>query len=349
MIAGRTAIAGTVALALAAAGCSRHTVRADEDPNAPAARIGGQVITNRELSQEARPALVAVEARYAEEIHGAKARALEALIEKRLLAAKAKSEGLTVETLVAREVVARVPEPTEGYLRAVYDQTKASGKVVPPFPESKADITRFVKEQTFQSMRQAYVAKLRSEAKVQVLLPPVIPPKVEVNANGPSKGDPKAPVTIVEFADYECQFCAAAEPAIREVLAAYGAKVRFVFQSFPLSIHPNALAASEAALCAGEQGRYWEMHEKLWASQQALRPEDLKAHARALGLDGARFDGCLDSARTAAAVESSRKIGEALGLSSTPTFFVNGRALTGAQPVERLRELVDHELQEPRR
>jgi protein-disulfide isomerase len=165
-----------------------------------------------------------------------------------------------------------------------------------------------------------------------------------VKAEGPSKGDPKAPVTLVEFSDYECPYCATAQPTIKRVLEQYPGKVRLVFQNFPLSIHPSAPKAAEAALCAGEQGRYWEMHDRLFANQKALGTDSLKAHARALALDPLAFDKCLDSGRMAPVVEANRKLAESAGVNSTPFFLVNGRPLSGAQSFERFRELVDWEL-----
>ena len=208
----------------------------------------------------------------------------------------------------------------------------------------KAEIADCLKQQAAQELRQQYVAKLKAEAKVESLLPPLLLPKVDFVANGPSRGDAKAPVTIVEFSDYECPYCASAEATVRQVLSAYGGKVRLVHQAYPLSIHPNAPKAAEAALCAGEQDRYWEMHDSLLMNQGALSVADLKGRARALKLDLPRFDSCVDSGRMAAVVEASRKLAEGLGVSSTPSFFVNGRPLTGAQPFDRFKELVDHEL-----
>lgn len=315
-----------------------------QNPAAPVAKVNGQVITEGELAAEAKPSLAAVETRYAEEVHGVRSRMLDALIEKRLLEAQAKKEGISIEALLEREVTSKVPEPAEAHLQAIYDQTKAGGRVLPPFPEVKAEIASFVKSQSAQGLRQAYVAKLRTGSSVEILMPPLLLPKVEVKAEGPSKGDPKAPVTIVEFSDYECSYCAGAEATVKRVLEQYPGKVRLVFQSFPLSIHANAVKASEAALCAGEQGRYWEMHEKLFASQNALGMDSLKAYARALALDPIAFDRCLASGRMAAVVASNKKLGESAGVNSTPSFFVNGRPLSGSQPFERFRELIDWEL-----
>ena len=133
------------------------------------------------------------------------------------------------------------------------------------------------------------------------------------------------------------------------MLAAYGGKVRLVHQAYPLSGHPRAPKAAEAALCAGEQGKYWEMHDLLFAGQGALGIDDLKGRARTLPLDAARFDACLDSGRMAPVVEASRTLGEGIGVNATPAFFVNGRPLSGLQPFERFKELRDHELANPGR
>jgi len=326
------------------AGCSKSSGAAAQNPASPVAKVDGQVITDSELMAEAKGPLAAADARYAEEVHGVKARALDALIETRLLEARAKKEGITVDTLIQREITSKVPEPAEPTLMSIYEQAKAGGRTLPPFPEVKAEIASFVKSQTFQELRQAYVARLKAESSVEVLLPPLLLPKVEVKAEGPSKGDPKAPVTLVEFSDYECPYCATAQPTLKRVLEQYPGKVRLVFQNFPLSIHPSAPKAAEAALCAGEQGRYWEMHDRLFANQKALGTDSLKAHARALALDPLAFDKCLDSGRMAPVVEANRKLAESAGVNSTPFFLVNGRPLSGAQSFERFRELVDWEL-----
>jgi protein-disulfide isomerase len=151
-------------------------------------------------------------------------------------------------------------------------------------------------------------------------------------------------VTIVEFSDFECPFCVRAEPTVKQILDTYGDKVRLVFKDFPLPIHPNAPKAAEAAHCAGAQNKYWEMHEKLFAAGGKLAVADLKAHAREVGIDGAKFDQCLDSGEKASVVEANRKAGEEVGVTGTPAFFVNGRPLSGAQPFDEFKKLIDKEL-----
>jgi protein-disulfide isomerase len=328
------------------AGCSKAS-RANPqatDPKAPVARVAGKVVTDGDLTAEVKAQVAAAEAKFAEEVWGIKRRALDALVEQRLLDAKAKKEGVTADALVAREITSKVPEPDEAQLKSVYDQTKASGRQLPPFPEVRAEIAQYLKGQQTQQVRLAYVAQLKAESKVEILLPPYLPNRADVKAEGPSKGSPDAPVTIVEFSDYECSYCGGAEATVKRVLEAYPGKVRLVYRDLPLSIHPNAPKAAEAAHCAGEQQRYWDMHDLLFANQQALKVDDLKAHARKLGLDAAKFDSCLDSGRMAGKVDADRKAGEALGLNGTPTFFVDGRPYVGSKPFETFQEVIDYTL-----
>jgi protein-disulfide isomerase len=179
---------------------------------------------------------------------------------------------------------------------------------------------------------------------VEVLLAPYEPPKVAVDATGPSKGPAGAPITIVEFSDYECPYCVKAEPTVRQLLAEYPGKIRLVYRDFPLPMHSRAPKAAEAAHCAGDQGKYWEMHDKLIASSTQLDPKDLKSHARDVGLDGAKFDQCLDSGEKAKVVEGHKRAGDEAGVSGTPAFFINGRMISGAQPLEAFKAIVDQEL-----
>ena len=124
----------------------------------------------------------------------------------------------------------------------------------------------------------------------------------------------------------------------------YGNKVRIVFKDFPLPNHAEAFKASEAAHCAGEQGKYWEMHDAMFANQRALQVPALKQAARALGIDGAKFDQCLDSGKHTANVRADYELGEKMGVNSTPTIYINGRPLVGAQPFEQFKLIIDEEL-----
>lgn len=163
-------------------------------------------------------------------------------------------------------------------------------------------------------------------------------------------GDPirgaKAPlVTIVEFSDFQCPFCGQTASTLDEVAAVYPDDVRIVFKNFPLKMHPDAATGARAAVAAGRQGRFWAMHDRLFADRTAMKPEDLKAHAEAIGLDVERFAADLDDPQVAAAVEADQAQGRALGVTGTPTLFVNGVRVGGAPKPDVLRELIDAERQ----
>lgn len=166
----------------------------------------------------------------------------------------------------------------------------------------------------------------------------------------PVLGPAGAPVTIVEFSDYECPFCAAAEPIMQELLRRYPTQVRLAYRDLPLTnIHPYAATAAHAARCAADQGQFWPYHHRLLAGgpdvrRQQVSPEALADHARALKLDLTVFDQCMDSQKHRAAIEADMKDARRLGLTGTPAFFVNGRKLTGARPLEEFIAIVEEEL-----
>jgi protein-disulfide isomerase len=166
-------------------------------------------------------------------------------------------------------------------------------------------------------------------------------------AGNPSMGDAKAPVTIIEFSDFECPFCGRyvtqTYPQIKKDYVDTG-KVRIVFRDYPLPFHSNAQKAAEAAECADDQGKFWEMHSKLFSNQQALSVANLKKYAGELALDQTKFDECLDSGKHAAEVQQDLADGSAAGVSGTPSFFVNGMLLVGAQPYSEFKKLIDAEL-----
>jgi protein-disulfide isomerase len=154
-------------------------------------------------------------------------------------------------------------------------------------------------------------------------------------------------VTVLEFSDFQCPYCIRARPTVARVRETYGDKVRWAFRHFPLpsDVHPLAQKAGEAAACADEQGKFWEMHDRLWASNGQLEVPALKSAAAAIGVDRARFDACLDSGRHADVVEKDLGAGSGWGVSGTPAFFVNGRLLVGAQPFEAFQQVIDDELE----
>jgi protein-disulfide isomerase len=312
------------------------------DPGAPVAKVGGQVVTAKELDEFAKGQLQQLDQQYQEQRYQVRRQGLESLIVKKLVEAKA--GGKPVEEFLQAELMDKVPDPTDAELKKVYDEAKGQGRDLPPFAQVKDSIVRYVKQQQAQKALASYVDKLKADAKVEILLAPYRPPRVVVEAKGPSKGPEKAPITIVEFSDFQCPYCSRAEGVVAEVLRAYPDKVRVFYRDFPLPNHGDAPKAAEAAHCAGDQGKYWEMHAKLFANQQSLDVKALKGHAKAIGLDAAKFDSCLDSGEKARLVEEGKKSGAGLGVTGTPAFFVNGILISGAQPFEAFKEIIDAEL-----
>jgi protein-disulfide isomerase len=334
---------------LAAAGCQPPRPGAagsqqKQDPKAAVARIGGETVTAGELDESVKKELAQLDQQYQEQRYQLRRQALEGMLRKRAFEAKAKEQGITAEQLVERDVAAKVAEPSDAEMKALYDRAKSSGQQLPPFEQVKPDIARFLKNQKGQGQLVEYWESLKKEMKIEVLLPAYQPPKVAVDATGPTRGPTGAPVTIVEFSDFECPYCARAEPTVKQVLAAYPDKVRLVYRDFPLPMHPRAPKAAEAAHCAADQGKYWEMHEKLFANSTKLEVGELKGYAKEVGLDQGKFDKCLESGEKAKVVESHRKAGEEAGVSGTPAFFINGRLLSGAQPIDAFKAIIDEEL-----
>jgi protein-disulfide isomerase/predicted transcriptional regulator len=315
-----------------------------QDPSTPVAKIAGKTVTAGELDDAVKKDLTQLEQQYQEQRYQLRRNALENMLRQRAFDEKAKAKGLSREELVNKEIAEKIPEPSDEEMRALYERAKAGGQQLPAFEQVKPDISRFIKNQKGQGAFAEYYEQLKKEMNIEVLLPPYEPPKVAVQATGPAKGPANAPVTIVEFSDFECPYCVRAEPTVKSVLEKYPGKIRLVYRDYPLPMHPKAPKAAEAAHCADDQGKYWEMHDALFAAGAKLDVPDLKAHAREVGLDGAKFDRCLDSGEKAKVVEGHRKAGDEAGVSGTPAFFINGRPLSGAQPLEAFTAIIDQEL-----
>jgi protein-disulfide isomerase len=170
------------------------------------------------------------------------------------------------------------------------------------------------------------------------------PVRVPVDPIGPAKGPADAPVTLVEFSDFQCPFCARFVATLEMVREKYGDKVRLVFRQYPLPFHPNAAKAAEASLCAWEQGKFWEMHDAMFANQQALAVENLKAKAAGLGLNADSFNRALDAGKYADEVQADVAAAQKAGVSGTPALFVNGRFISGAFPLDQVTQVIDDEL-----
>ncbi|HYG63291.1 MAG TPA: thioredoxin domain-containing protein [Thermoanaerobaculia bacterium] len=306
--------------------------------NRELARVNGKVITEADVQATAKDAFAQLDRQYQQQRRELLEGTLNQAVQQRLVEAEAAAKGVTKEQLLAEVKPAPV---TDADVDAFYEQNKAQ---IPPNMTKEAvtpRIKQYLEGQRKTEAEEGFYKQLEAKYKVDYLLEP---DRVEVAATGPSKGPANAPVTIVEFSDFECPFCSRINPTLEQVRAKYGDKVRLVFRQYPLSFHQNAQKAAEASLCAHEQGKFWEMHDAMFQNQQALAVDQLKTAAAGLGLDAGKFNTCLDSGQYAAQVKADFEAGSAAGVSGTPAMFINGRFINGAVPLEQITKVIDDEL-----
>ncbi|HEV2855339.1 MAG TPA: thioredoxin domain-containing protein [Thermoanaerobaculia bacterium] len=298
--------------------------------------VNGKAITEAEVRQNSAEQFKAMEREYQQNLHQLLENGLEQVVQERLVEAEAAARGVTKDALLAEIKAGAV---TDADVDAFYEQNKA--QIPRPKEQVAAQIKAYLEQQNQQKARQDFYSKLQDKYKVEYKMEPI---RVEVAATGPSRGPANAPVTIVEFSDFQCPFCSRLTPTIKQVEEKYGDKVRVVFRQYPLPFHQNAQKAAEASLCAADQGKFWEMHDAMFANQQALEVDKLKAKAAELGLNAEQFNQCLDSGKHAATIQADMKDGSAVGVNGTPALFINGRFLSGAQPLEAITPIIDDEL-----
>ena len=313
---------------------------ADSEKNEPLAEVNGEAITTEELNRTLGAKLAKLE----EQIYDLKRQELDSLIAQRLFAQEAAKRGISVPALLDAEVTAKVSLVTEKEIEDFYQANKA--RMRGDDIEIRQKIRAFLQQQKLTTRREAFVESLRSQGTVVVRLQPPPAIRVEVSTDGaPIRGAADAPVTVVEFSDFECPFCKQTHPTLKQLLERYPGKVRLAYRDFPLdSIHPQAQRAAEAARCAQDQGKFWEYHDVLFTQSPQLAVEDLRRYAGQVGLDVKKFDGCLAAGTHKAAVQRDLDEGNRLGVTGTPAFFINGRTLSGAQPLEAFTRLIDQEL-----
>ena len=332
----------TLAALVLGIGAGRAVAQKDPAKNpAPAARVGDEVITIEELEQAVKPQLAKLEEQRYEILD----QRLEQLIGERLLAQEAKRRNVSVEQLLKTEVFAKAPEVPDSEVTAFINQNRGR---LPKMDdkELRLKVWDHLRSQKVNEQRQSYVQGLRGQSKVTVLLQEPISARHDVSGDrGFSRGPKDAPVTIVEFSDFQCPFCKTATATVKQVLDKYPGKVRLVFRDYPLaSIHPQAPKAHEAARCAGDQAKFWEYHDVLFERSPKMAPQDLKQYAQELKLDATAFGQCLDSGKYTAEVDKDFQEGVGLGLTGTPSFFINGKQIVGAQPLAAFQRVVDGEL-----
>jgi protein-disulfide isomerase len=309
-----------------------------------AARIGDRAVTIRDLDEKWKKDDPAQNAEAIQMIYDGRKAALDAIIADSLIAEAAKKASMSPDGYLEAEISKRVKAVTDAEVSAFYKENinQMQGRTLEQIAPT---ITRYLTDQRRAQAREAVVGELRKGGpaiRVSLAMPRMT---VAISPSNPSVGSASAPITLIEFSDYQCPYCGRVEPTLKRIRAAYGDKIRFVWKDFPLTqIHPQAFKAGEAAHCAGDQGKYWQLHDLLFSKQTELQVDDLKRHALTAGLNSATFNQCLDSSKYGERVRDGISEGTALGVNSTPTIFINGRRLSGAQPYEAFAAVIDEEL-----
>jgi protein-disulfide isomerase len=326
-------IAGLLAAGLSLGTAINLQGQTETDAKQVIARVSGDNLTIADLQQKEGGKLLQAEYQY----YLNERKALEELIDRQLLQDEAHNKNISLEKLLDSEVYKNVKDPTEDQLEVYYEgmDTQESYQAI------REEVLQHIREIRRTKARAAYVENLRKEAKINILL---LPPAADVNiAKAYSRGSQDAPVVLVEFADYECPYCQRVNPQIQQLKKEYGDKLTVIFKDFPLPMHHGSEKAAEAARCAGEQGKFWEYHDVLFYSKQ-VEVDALKEHARVLKLDGDKFDSCLDGGLEAAAVKKDLEEAKGLGLTGTPSFFINGRFFSGVVDYGALKDIVNQGL-----
>ena len=325
------------------------TLAAAQSNSDRVAVVNGQTITQAELEKAAAADLKGIEikrlqndANLAQEKQEALQKALDEIVADKLIEAEAAKESKTKEQLLQAEVESNIDTPSQEEVESFYDTNK--DRIPIPKEQALPQVKQYLIERSRTRYREMLLTRLKKDFGFKSYLEPL---RVQITTQGfPSQGPANAPVTIVEFSDFECPFCGGLFPTLKKIEKDYPDTVRLVYRQFPLTnLHPHAMKAAEAALCANEQQKFWEFHDSMFGNQRELSVPDLKQRAVDLKLDVKAFNECLDSGRQSTAILADIQEGSKAGVTGTPALFINGRSLSGNQPYSEIKQVIDDELQ----
>lgn len=304
------------------------------------AKMGDVTITQDEVRKGIETEIYEAEMK----VYELKMAKLKSLILEKLMEKHPDKKGLSNDEFMEKHIASKVKVSEEDIKKLVQERKIPKEHV----KEMRERIVQFIKMEKQRDALEQWLAAQTAKNPVEIYLTKPERPafKIKTDDSDPSFGSASAKVTLVEFSDFQCPFCAKGANILKELKKKYGSKLRVVFKNYPLPFHNDAKGAAIAGLCANEQGsdKFWKLHDEMFANQQQLGIEGLKGLAKKVGLDSAKFDGCLDSKKYAAAIEADIQDGREASVKSTPTFFVNGKIINGAVPLEQFVELIDQEL-----
>jgi protein-disulfide isomerase len=308
-------------------------------PSGAAAKVGSDVISQEDLEKIVAVRLLTLRT----EEYEIRRAALQDLVGEKLLRAEASRRGVSFEDLVKTEIEAKTPVPPEAQISSILEANRNRlGSMSEA--EARKSIADQLSRRAKDTRRDALVKELSAKTPVQILLSP---PRLSNTSDpgAPIRGPKDAIVTIVEFSDFQCPFCSRSNVTMKQVMERYPTQVRWVFRDFPLPIHNDAEKAAVAARCAAEQGKFWEMHDVLFQNQSDLSVGALARYGTQIGLDASRYTSCQSVAKHMDAIQADLKAGTEFGVTGTPAFFINGRFVNGARPIDSFSEIIDEELQ----
>lgn len=328
-------------LTLLATGCfmaaTRETAFAQTGEQVVAV-VGGRQISQQEVDEFALAQIFPLQ----QQIHALRKAAVENLILRALLEGEAKKSGLSVAELKRKWTGASVEVPP-GEVERVYLENAASFASMSP-DEAKERIRLDLESQARMHRYREALARLRETSAVQLFLEEPRLPAFDSVENAPFTGARDAAVNITEFSDFQCEYCKGVQEALKQLLRVYGREVRLNFKHLPLDMHPQSFAAARAAFCAGEQDAFWPYHDALFAAAPRLSPETFTQLATRLNLNLPRFNACLESETSRAAVLRDLQTARRIGINGTPAFIVNGKLVGGALSFAEFKTIVEREL-----
>ncbi len=300
--------------------------------------VDGRAVQSKELDGLLGDKLV----RLKSEEYAVRLTVLNGYVDQILLSREAERRSISLAELLRQQIDHQVPPVTEVEARAILDSSARANEQLVNDATVKAAMED-LKRRRLAKRRGEFLASLRQQYDAQIKLE--APRLSRPISGGHSTGPAEARVSIVVFSDFQCPYCSSLDSSISRIRQEYGDQLRITAKQFPLPSHRQAGKAAEAALCAAEQKRYWEMHDMLFSAQRSVALEGFSDLAQRLGLDLQAFESCLTSHKSSA--ELARDVVDALsvGVNSTPTLFINGLLVLGAKPYEALRGIIDSEIQ----
>jgi len=328
------------ALVLAASpACAQPAAEADKDSGL-VARFGDEAITRAELDQadEVKAQMVAIR----QQEYDIKRQHLEHMIFDRLVDRAAAAEGISRQEYLKKYVVDKIDPPSEEDIAKIMSAYRA--RLDPDQEKARQQVVNMLRQQSGNQLQDQLQKRLFSEYDVQILLEPMRFEAVVTDQLPSRGGGPDAPVTLIEYSDFQCPYCHRIQPTVTEILERYDGNIRHVFKQLPLPMHQQAEMAAEASLCAQDQGKFWDFHKWLFANSRRLSQETIVTRAEDLKMDVPAFSSCLESNQHADEVRADMAEANSFGINGTPGFLVNGRLINGARPLDDFIKVIDEEL-----